>query len=181
MNRLCAERAPRAVVLLACLPFVALASAARMAHAADEDPPLINAEAHVAHGLAQAGGGGTSNWRESTYLIGLTVDVAIRDEPLTSFFGSLEFEGFDRAGLGGFVGLRLRPGRGAMRLSAGVGGMMVPYTALGATASGGACRRKSPRLCLDLESVFYFAGSDIPDGRVASQFLLKLGVAFDVL
>ena len=167
-----------ALALLACIALPA--AVLRVAHA-DEDPPLVNAEAHVAHGLAQAGGGGTASWRESTYLIGMTVDVAIHDEPWTSFFGTLEFEGFDRAGLGGFVGLRLRPGRGGMRLSAGVGGMLVPYTALGATASGGACRRKSPRLCVDVESVFYFAGSDIPDGRVASQFLLKLGMAFDVL
>jgi hypothetical protein len=149
--------------------------------AAAEEPALVNAEAHIAHGIAQSGGGGTATWRESTYLVGGTVDVAIMDEPWVSFFGTVEFEGFDRAGLGGFAGLRLRPQRGAMRLSAGLGGMLVPYTALGATLSGGACRRKSPRICGDLEGVFYFGGSDIPDGRVASQFLFKLGWAFDVL
>jgi hypothetical protein len=149
--------------------------------AAAEEPALVNAEAHIAHGIAQSGGGGMSNWRESTYLVGATVDVAILDEPWVSFFGTVEFEGFDRAGLGAFAGLRLRPRRGAMRLSAGLGGMLVPYSAVGGTLSGGACRRKSPRICGDVEGVFYFAGSDIPDGRVASQFLFKLGWAFDVL
>ena len=164
---------------LAALASVVVTVAPTSAHA--EEPPLVNAEAHIAHGMAQAGGGGMANWRESTYLIGMTVDVAIIEEPWVSFFGTVEFEGFDRAGLGGFAGLRLRPSGGSMRLSAGLGGMLVPYSAVGATLSGGACRRKSPRLCGDLEGIFYFAGSDIPDGRVASQFLLKLGWAFDVL
>jgi hypothetical protein len=159
---------------------VAVGAWARDVHA-DPSPALVNAEAHIAHGIAQAGGGGASTWRESTFLIGATVDVAIIDEPWTSFWGSLEYEGFDRAAVGGFAGLRLRPGRGATRLSAGVGGMLLPYSALGATASAGACRSKSPRICMDLETMFFFAGSDIPDGRVASQFLFKLGIAFNVL
>jgi hypothetical protein len=150
-------------------------------HAFAKDPPLVGAEAHVAHGITQAGGGGSGTWRESTYLVGVTVDVAVIEEPWTSLYGSLQFEGFDRAAVGGFFGARVRPGRGAMRLSAGAGGMLVPYSALGVTAAGGMCRQKAPQLCLDLEGVFFFAGSDIPDGRVASQFLLKLGVAFDVL
>jgi hypothetical protein len=177
MNRL---RRPGALLALALGALGALAaSAPSPAHA--EELALVNAEAHVAHGIAQSGGGGMSNWRESTYLLGLTVDVAIVDEPWTSLYGTLEFEGFDRAAVGGFVGLRLRPTRGAFRLAAGAGGMFVPYSALGVSASGGACRRKSPHVCFDLEGNFLFAGSDIPDGRVASQFLLKLGLAFDVL
>ena len=174
-------RAPWSRLALAALALAAAGLAPIAARADEPNPPLVNAEAHVAHGFAQAGGGGTSSWRESTYLIGMTVDVAIIDEPWVSFFGTVEFEGFDRAGLGGFAGLRLRPTRGALRLTAGLGGMLVPYSALGATLSGGACRRKSPRICADLEGVFYFGGSDIPDGRVASQFLFKLGWAFDVL
>jgi hypothetical protein len=171
MNRISAL----VLVVIAC-------ACARDVHAADApSPALVNAEAHIAHGVAQAGGGGASSWRESTFLIGATVDVAVVEEPWTSLWASLEYEGFDRAAVGGFAGLRLRPGRGAMRLSAGLGGLLVPYSALGATASGGACRINSPRICMDLETMFFFAGSDIPDGRVASQFLLELGIAFDVL
>ncbi len=161
-----------AAAVLACAPRAAWA---------EEDPPLIGAEAMVAHGVAQSGGGGAAKWRESTYVIGLLVDVAINDDPWVSFWGSLQFEGFDRAAVGGFVGLRMRPSRSRTRMAVGVGGMFVPYSALGVSAAVGRCRKSFPRVCLDVQTIFYFTGSDVPEGRVASQFLLSLGIAFDVI
>ncbi|MBC7978650.1 MAG: hypothetical protein H7138_27000, partial [Myxococcales bacterium] len=61
--------------------------------------------------------------------------------------------------------------------------LVAPDSLLGATASGGLCRRqtRSIGLCGDLQVTAYFAGGDLAEGRTVTQIQLVLGAVFDVL
>lgn len=58
----------------------------------------------------------------------------------------------------------------------------LPFTAYGVTAGVGRCLGVSGGMgvCTDLEATVFAFGSDVPQGRVATQVQAVLGVAFDV-
>ena len=110
-------------------------------------------------------------------------EYAFQSEPWTSLYGALIVEGRDRAALGMAGGVRVRPTEGQLRLGAGGVVIAAPLSIFGASASLGSCYdlSSSSHLCLDLEGTMFFAGSDLPDERVATQLQLVIGVAFDAL
>lgn len=109
------------------------------------------------------------------------VDHAVVVEPWTSIFGGVVAEGYGRGSAGVMVGARVRPARGRLRIAGGVEALLVPASLYGPLASVGGCLPIDSflNLCVDVEATLFVAGSDLPDGRIAGQAQLVLGIAFD--
>ena len=174
----------RVRLYLSTLVFFALICAWEPARADEvrEQAPLGLAEARVGQGFALGGGSGESTVRLSPLSISALASYAINAEPWVSVFGGLVFEGRNRAAIGGQLGLRLNPGAGRNRVSVSAVAMGLPFSAFGATVGLGRCIGVEGGMgfCTDLEATVFGLGSDIPEGRIATQVQAVLGVAFDV-
>lgn len=169
---------------LSTLVFLMLVCAWKPATADEvrEQAPLGLAEARIGQGMALGGGAGESTWRLSPLNISALASYAINADPWVSVYGGLVFEGRNRAAIGGLLGLRLNPGAGRNRLSVAAVAMGLPFSAYGATVGLGRCIGVEGGMgfCTDLEATVFGLGSDIPEGRIATQVQAVLGVAFDV-
>lgn len=147
-----------------------------------EHAPLGLAEARIGQGFALGGGSGESTWRLSPLSITALASYATNTDPWVSVFGGLVFEGRNRAAIGGLLGLRLNPGAGRNRVSVAAVAMGLPFSAYGATVGLGRCIGVEGGMgfCTDLEATVFGLGSDIPEGRIATQVQAVLGVAFDI-
>ncbi len=147
-----------------------------------EQAPLGLAEARIGQGLALGGGSGESTWRLSPLSVSALATYATNTDPWVSVYGGLVFEGRNRAAIGGLLGLRLNPGAGRNRVSVAGVAMGLPFSAYGATVGLGRCIGVEGGMgfCTDLEATVFGLGSDIPEGRIATQVQAVLGVAFDV-
>lgn len=163
--------------------FVVIVVAAATSPAwADRERPIALVEARVAGGVATGGGSGISVFRRAPMSATITGDYATQVEPWTSVYGGMWLELDARAGLGAVGGARIRPGDGKWRLSAGGAALLIPYTLYGGTASIGRCGYPvggRSFVCVDAEVGAFFAGDDLPAGRMAGHVLLGLGVGFD--
>ncbi len=148
-------------------------------------PPLVGLEARLGGGAAFGGGAGGSTWRLAPVQLDIQAEVALSRQPSLSLYGAGRIEGVDRIGGALGLGFRLRPLTGPLRFSIGALAYVAPYTLLGANVAAGAClavgKAVKIRLCADLETTLFFAGSDLPSNRVAGQFLVLTGVGFDAL
>jgi hypothetical protein len=147
-------------------------------------PPLLLVEAEAGIGFSLGGGSkGPSVLRASPITTSLVLDYAIRYKPWISVYGGIRGEAWNRAGLGGLIGLRVRPTRGAFRIGTAFVAMLWPYSIAGIAGHAGACPKVGGtfHLCADAEVTAYVLGGDLPQGRVAAQFQLMLGGAFDAL
>ncbi len=161
---------------------VALGLSAQRA-TAEELPPLAMAEARIGQGLALGGGSGESTWRFSPLSISALASLAIQTQPQVSAFGGLVFEGGNRAGVGATLGIRLNPRAGKTRVSAAGIVMGAPFVAYGVSVGLGRCHGVSGGMgiCTDIEATVFALGSDVPDGRIATQVQAVLGIAIDVM
>ncbi len=141
--------------------------------------PLWDAELRLGYGFAVAGGDGMTAPRSAPLTIEGVAAVAIQDEPRLFAYGGAFVETLDRNSIGGVGGLQLAAG--PIRLRGGGAYVFAPYTAWGAQASGGTCKRMSSsvRGCADLEITEYFAGTDLVKGHAETQIQLVFGVAID--
>ena len=165
------------------LQYALIASAVAVtAPALADDRPLLAIEATVSRGLAVGGGGGDSTTRVSPTSVGASFDYAIRSEPWTTVTGGVFYEGGGRGGFGLRAGLRAAAGNTPIRLGASAVAIVSPYTLGGIAASGGRCWSLGGALglCGDVEGTVFAIGGDLPDGRVAAQLLVVLGVRVDV-
>jgi hypothetical protein len=169
-----AMRASRIAVLLV------VASLPAVGHA--EDERAIGAvEARVVSGVAAGGGAGVAAWRRAPTHVGVVAEHAVAEQPWTSLTGEIFYEGGGRGAVGVGVGVRARPATGRLRVGAGVEALIAPYTLWGVVVGGGTCPLALPvgRACVDLEGRAYVLGDDLPDGRVAAELTVSLGVSFD--
>lgn len=179
----------RAVVMALALAGLLAGVSPRSARAGDDssgpadvdEPALTQVEARVGYGLAFGGGPGQSVTRTSPVTMTALVDHAVVEEPWTSLYGGVVVEGGGRGAAGAMIGMRIRPGRGWLRIAGAAVAMVVPATLYGPVASIGGCYAVGGPIavCLDLESALFIGGSDLPDQRVAGQTQLVLGAAFD--
>ncbi|MGN6107006.1 MAG: hypothetical protein ACTHU0_18010 [Kofleriaceae bacterium] len=141
--------------------------------------PLWEAELRMGYGVTVGGGDGMTSQRASPLTIAATGAVAIREQPAVAAYGGLVVETLDRNSVGAIGGVRLTSG--ALRLSGGGAWIFAPRTLWGATVSGGACHRMSEALalCADLQLTAYFAGTDLADGRTATQLQGVVGMVVD--
>lgn len=145
---------------------------------------LLIVEGEAGAGISIGGGkAGPSILRASPITLSLTLDYAIRYKPWMSVYGGIRGEAWGRAGLGGLIGLRVRPTRGAFRIGTAFVAMLWPYTIAGIAGHVGTCPKigKTFRLCADAEVTAYVLGGDLPQGRVTAQLQGMLGGAFDAL
>jgi hypothetical protein len=152
------------------------------AAAAEDEPPLWAAEARFGQGLSMGGGAGTSTYRLSPLTLAVLAERAIRTEPWTTLVGGFFVEAQGRAAVGLRGEFRIRPGgRFISRAGAGVVTMIAPYTLVGLSAMTGHCHglASGMQACGDLEGVVFAFGSDLPEGRIAAQLNLVLGIRFD--
>jgi hypothetical protein len=147
-------------------------------------PPLLLVEGQVGMGITIGGGThGPSVVRAAPVTMTLTLDYAIRYKPWISVYGGIRGEAWNRAGLGGLVGLRVRPARGAFRVGTAFVAMLWPYSIAGIAGHAGFCPKVAGtfHLCADGEVTAFVFGGDLPQGRVAAQLSFMLGGAFDAL
>jgi hypothetical protein len=145
--------------------------------------PLWQAEVHVGYGLAMSGSGTRMSKRPTPLTLSAIVGFAFNDEPPLFGYGGLVVELLDRSAIGGVFGIKYAPRGSRMHLAGGGSVLLAPDSLLGATASGGMCRRQRPGLglCGDVQLTAYFAGGDLAPGRAVTQIQLVLGAVFDVL
>ncbi|MCP4443918.1 MAG: hypothetical protein GY811_01050 [Myxococcales bacterium] len=176
--------AMRVRLYLSALIFLMLLCARSPARAdkVRERAPLSLAEARIGQGLALGGGSGESTWRLSPLSISALASYATMVDPWVSVYGGLLFEGRGRAAIGALIGLRLNPQAGRNRVSVAAVAMGLPFSAYGATVGLGRCIGVDSGMgvCTDLEATVFGLGTDIPEGRIATQVQAVLGVAFDV-
>ena len=168
-------RGPLGAAIAAC----ALAAAAAPAAA---DPSLVDVELRAGWGVELGGAGGAAIVRPSSMTFGARAAFAIREEPATwAYVGGVAETGTRTSG-GLTAGVRLAP-RSHIRLGAGGLWIVTPYSLYGAVVSAGACGKASGalHLCADLEATLLFGGSDLPEGRAASQLQLVFGARFDAM
>ena len=148
-----------------------------------DQAPLLSLEARVGYGATLGGGAGASALGLSPVTFAALAELAIAEAPRTGLYGGVIAEGGDRGAVGGMVGLRLHPDGTRLRASGAGVSLLVPYRLFGVSAGLGRCFgfARSVALCGDVEGTLYFAGNDLPDGRMAAQVQLLLGVAVDVL
>ena len=147
-------------------------------------PPLLLVEGQAGMGITIGGGThGPSVVRAAPVTMTLTLDYAIRYKPWISVYGGIRGEAWNRAGLGGLVGLRVRPTRGAFRVGTAFVAMLWPYSIAGIAGHAGFCPKVAGtfHLCADGEVTAFVVGGDLPQGRVAAQLSFMLGGAFDAL
>ena len=145
--------------------------------------PLWQAEVHVGYGLAMSGSGTRMSKRPTPLTVSAIVGFAFNSEPPLFGYGGLVAELLDRSAIGGVFGVKYAPRGSRMHLAGGGSVLLAPDSLLGATASGGMCRRQRPSLglCGDVQLTAYFAGGDLAPGRAVTQIQLVLGAVFDVL
>jgi len=148
---------------------------------AGAEPPILSVEPRVGRGVAFGGGSGEGHARWSPLTLGILVDYAFRTDPWVSFYAGPYAEVLDRGSIGGMAGFRFRPGAGPARLAVGGTGIFVPYTLGGVTASVGTeIDLFSLPISFDIEGAAFFAGSDLPEGTVAGQVRLVIGIPIEV-
>jgi hypothetical protein len=145
--------------------------------------PLWQAELHLGYGLAMSGSGVAMSKRVTPLTVTAIVGFAIDEEPPLFGYGGLVAEMLDRSAIGGVFGVKYAPRGSRLHLAGGGSVLIAPDSLLGATASGGMCRRQRPGLglCADVQLTAYFAGGDLAPGRPVTQIQLVLGAVFDVL
>jgi len=141
------------------------------------------AEARIGQGVALGGGSGESTWRLSPTSVSAIASLLIEQEPQVSVMGGLFFEGRSRAAIGATIGFRLHPRNSNNRVSVAALAVGLPFSAYGVSAGFGRCRGVLGGMgfCMDLEATVFGLGSDIPEGRIATQIQAVLGIAVDVL
>jgi hypothetical protein len=161
-----------------------LGAVARVASAdPTPEPPLWDAEVRAGYGVELDGGQGPTGTRPSPLTVQALVDFAVIEQPHVYAVGGVMAETIGRSSIGGMAGVELRPDGSPLHLGAGAVYIVAPYTLWGAMASGGYCRQqgKMLALCGDLQLTAYFAGTDLPMKRDATQVQLAFGVKFDAL
>ncbi len=163
--------------------------------------PLWEAELRVGYGLAIESGKATTEPTDPTITelgtepimqtpaspapmtLAAIGAVAVREQPNLSAFGGLIVEQRGDSAVGVTGGVRLYPGNGRIRLTAGGIYLHAPETSWGASASAGACIRVASmlRTCGDLQVTTYFGGTAIAASETLTQIQAVLGVAFDSL
>jgi hypothetical protein len=145
--------------------------------------PLWQAEVHLGYGLAMSGSGTRMSKRPTPLTLSAIVGFAFNDEPPLFGYGGLVVELLDRSAVGGVFGIKYAPRGSSLHLAGGGSVLLAPDSLLGATVSGGVCRRQRPALglCGDVQLTAYFAGGDLAPGRAVTQLQLVLGAVFDVL
>lgn len=148
----------------------------------DEDP-LWQAEVRLGFGVEMGGSGDRMTTRSSPVTIEAIASFAFQDQPRLMGFGGLIAEVYSRNAAGATGGVTFAPEGTNLRLSGGGIAFVAPYSLVGATASGGICRKRSKplRLCGDVQITEYFAGGDLADGHAVTQIQLVFGAVFDVL
>ena len=145
------------------------------------DPSILSVEPRIGKGIALGGGSGEAHARLSPLTLGILVEYAFNADPWISFYAGPFAELLDRGSIGGMAGFRFRPGAGRPRLAVGGTGSFVPYTLYGVSASVGTeIDLFSLPVSLDIEGVAFFAGSDLPEGTVAGQLRLVVGIPIEV-
>jgi hypothetical protein len=148
-------------------------------------PPLLSVEAEAGVGVALgSGSNGPTVVRLAPISMHLVLDYAIIQQPWVSVWGGIQAEALGRAGVGGVVGLRVRPIKEQpLRIGAGVATILFPYTIGGIDAHVGVCPKFARvfRGCVDADVTAWLFGGDLPPSRVTTQLSLMLGGAFDVL
>jgi hypothetical protein len=162
--------------------FVVLGALVVLEGHAHAENGLLQAELRLGYGVSMGGGGGHMATRATPLNVAAIAALAIRDEPRVYAYGGLAAETLDRNTVGALGGVRLAPSGSPLRLAAGAAWWFAPYTLYGATASGGACwRRSGIGVCGDIQLAVYVAGSDLAEGRTLTQVQGVLGVVFDAL
>lgn len=159
----------------------AIGAAGAPARADDGHLPLLEGELRFGYGLSMGGGGGKMVTRPTPLNVIATAAIAVRDQPRIYGYGGLAAETLDRNAVGAVAGVRVVPAVSRLRLAAGAAWWFAPYTMYGATASVGACWRRSLGVCGDLQLATYFAGSDLASGHTVTQAQAMVGVVFDAL
>jgi hypothetical protein len=145
------------------------------------EPSILSVEPRIGKGVALGGGSGEGHARLSPLTLGILVDYAFNADPWISFYAGPYAEILDRGSIGGMAGFRFRPGAGRPRLAVGGTGLFVPFTLYGLTASvGTVIDLFSLPLSFDIEGAAFFAGSDLPEGTVAGQLRLVIGIPIEV-
>lgn len=174
-------------IALGIVAFVVSGSAALadpvVAYKPDEAQPLWQAEVRIGAGVEIGGSGARMTTRSAPVTFEAIASFAINDEPRIMGFGGLIAEMYNRNAAGATGGVTFSPEGTNLRLSGGGIAFIAPYSLVGATASGGICRKRSSplRLCGDVQITEYFAGSDLADGHAVTQIQLVFGAVFDVL
>jgi hypothetical protein len=152
-----------------------------LAFPAGAEPSILSVEPRIGKGVALGGGSGEGHARLSPLTLGILVDYAFNAEPWISFYAGPFAEVLDRGSIGGMAGFRFRPGAGRPRLAVGGTGIFVPFTLYGVTASvGTVIDLFALPLSFDIEGAAFFAGSDLPEGTVAGQLRLVIGIPIEV-
>ncbi|HEY0192627.1 MAG TPA: hypothetical protein VGC42_16020 [Kofleriaceae bacterium] len=148
----------------------------------DEDP-LWQAELRLGYGVELGGSGDRMTTRSSPVTLAAIASFAVQDEPRILGYGGFIGELYNRNAAGATGGISYAPHGTSVRLSGGGIAFVAPYSLVGATASGGLCRKREPplQLCGDVQVTEYFAGSDLASGHAVTQIQLVLGAVFDVL
>jgi hypothetical protein len=159
------------------------ASFAPIASADPAPPSLWDAEVRAGYGVEIDGGQGAVGMRTSPLTIQATVALAVVESPRLYGYGGMIVETLDRSSVGAVGGVELRPDGSILHVAAGGTWLIAPYSLWGADADVGACKRqgKLAALCGDVELTAYFAGTDLPMKREATQIQLAFGVKFDAL
>ncbi len=153
------------------------------ASATPDDDPLWQAEVRLGYGIQFGGSGANMSTRGSPITLEALASFAFQDEPRLMGFAGLIAEVYSRNAAGATGGITFAPHGTHWRLSGGGIAFVAPYSLVGATASGGVCRKRTAplRLCGDVQVTEYFAGSDLANGRGVTQLQLVFGAVLDVL
>lgn len=148
-----------------------------------EQDPLWQAEVRLGFGAEMGGSGSRMTTRSSPVTFEALASFAVQDDPRIMGFAGLIAEMYNRNSAGVTAGITYAPGGTNIRLSGGGIALVAPESLIGATASGGLCRKKRGpmRLCGDLQLTEYFAGGDLAAGHAVTQLQLVFGAVFDVL
>ena len=146
---------------------------------AESPRSTIGLEARVGQGISVGGGAGQAAWRLSPTTVSAIAEIAIREQPWTTAYGGIVWEGGRRASVGGTLGIRVLPFGAGLRLGGGALVILAPNTALGMTASVGRCWGEDVKFCSDIEGAVFPWGTDVPEDRVAGQIQIVMGVAFE--
>jgi len=164
--------------------FALVAICATSPSLAETEPssPLASVEARAGMGATLGGGQGSSAMVRSPLTLSALIDWAVRTDPWVSAYAGMVAEVGDRGGAGAVGGVRVKPDLGPIRFAAGATLIVAPYTLVGPSASFAVCGRNGATgYCLEGEATLFVEGSDLPDGQVATQLQLLVGVYVDVL
>jgi hypothetical protein len=164
--------------LAVIMPLFVLGLAAPAARGDDGEPPLLAVELHVGGALS---GAIDQAWRPPPMSVSVTVAGALVAEPWTTFYGEVGAYTLRGTDLSFAGGVRVHPA-GPLRVGGGAAGIVWPSTAIGPRATIGGCfGRTLTHLCADLEATVYVVGKAVPEGDVAADVRVVLGVGFNLL